>query len=63
MDDKTKKIVERAGWITTAAGIVALLVCGVTTDEINSGVALIDVAVTAVGAAIAFILGKMKNKK
>lgn len=63
MSEKTKKIIERAGWITTAVGIVALLVTGVSTDEINSGVALIDVAVTAVGAAVAFIIGKLKSKK
>lgn len=61
MDEKTKKIIERAGWITTAAGLVALLAVGVSTEEINSGVALIDVAVSAVGAALAFIFGKLKK--
>lgn len=61
MSDKTKKIVERTGWVATGAGVVALLVSGVSTQEINSGVALIDTAVVAVGAVIAFIAGKWKK--
>lgn len=63
MSDDTKKVVERVGWVATAAGVITLLVVGVSTDEINFGVALIDVAVTAVGAVIAFIAGKWKSKK
>lgn len=61
MSEKTKKIIERCGWIATAAGVVALFACGVSQDEVTQGIALIDVAVTAVGAALAFIFGKLKK--
>lgn len=63
MKESAKKILERIGWILTAAGVVALFIAGVSAEEVAKEVALIDTAVLAVGAVITFIFTRWKAKK
>lgn len=58
MDFFKNKIVRIVAWSMITLGIVALLLGGITQDEINKGVVLIFAAIVAVGAVIAFICGK-----
>lgn len=61
IDGDKKKIIERVGWITTGVGVTALIIAGVSVEEIGKGTALIDGAITAIGVVIAFIASKWKK--
>lgn len=60
MSDKTKDVVAKVSWGLVAAGIVGLLVVGITSEEVSAGTALIETAYMAVSTVIAFIFGRKK---
>lgn len=66
MFDKLKaffqnKVTKIVAWCVLALAVICLIIGGVTTETISSGVVLVAAVVSAIAALIAFICGNSKK--
>lgn len=51
----------RISWLLVVAGLIGLVACGVSQEDINKGIALILTAIVAAAAVVVWIFGKRKE--
>lgn len=51
----------RISWLLIVVGLIGLVACGVSQEDINKGIVLILTAIVAAAAVVVWIFGKRKE--